>query len=96
MAEGRGIDVEIVVRGDAEAVRRKIALIKGIDSFEVLPLPSGECQVTVHGTHEDPREELARAIVRAGFGLRELHSRTLSLEDVFISLTTEEPQAWPD
>ena len=60
------------------------------------PLPSGECQVKVHGSREDPREDLAKAIVRAGFGLRELHSRTLSLEDVFISLTTEEPQSWPE
>ena len=96
MAEGRGIDVEMTVRGDAEAVRRKIALVQGLDTVEVVPLPNGECQVKVHGSQEDPREDLARAIVRAGFGLRELHSRTLSLEDVFISLTTEEPQAWPE
>ena len=95
MAEGRGIDVEMTVRGDAEAVRRKISLVKGLDTIEVEPLPDGECQVRVHGSREDPREDLARAVVRAGFGLRELHSRTLSLEDVFISLTTEEPQAWP-
>jgi len=96
MAEGRGIDVEMTVRGDAEAVRRKVALVKGLDTIEVTALPSGECQVKVHGSREDPREDLARAIVRAGFGLRELHSRTLSLEDVFISLTTEEPQPWPE
>ena len=96
MAEGRGIDVEMTVRGDPEAVRRKISLVKGLDTIEVEPLPDGECQVRVHGSREDPREDLARAVVRAGFGLRELHSRTLSLEDVFISLTTEEPQQWPE
>jgi hypothetical protein len=60
-------------------------------------LPSGECQVRVHSSGDDPREELARAVVKAGFGLRELHSRSLSLEDVFISLTTEEESpAWPE
>jgi ABC-2 type transport system ATP-binding protein len=96
MAEGRGIDVEMTVRGDSEAVRRKLSLVKGLDTIEVEPLPNGECQVRVHGSRDDPREDLARAIVRAGFGLRELHSRTLSLEDVFISLTTEEPQQWPE
>jgi ABC-2 type transport system ATP-binding protein len=96
MAEGRGIDVELTVRGDAEAIRRKVALVKGLDTIEVVPLANGECEVKVHGSNEDPREDLARAIVRAGFGLRELRSRSLSLEDVFISLTTEEPQAWPD
>jgi hypothetical protein len=40
----------------------------------------------------DLREELARAVVAAKFGLRELRSRALSLEDIFLQLTTEEPQ----
>ena len=44
MAEGRGIDVEMTVRGDAEAVRRKVALVKGLDTIEVTALPSGECR----------------------------------------------------
>jgi hypothetical protein len=46
--------------------------------------------VRVHSTAADPREEIARTIVRAGFGLREMSAQTLSLEDVFISLTTQE------
>jgi ABC-2 type transport system ATP-binding protein len=95
MSEGHGIDVEVTVRGDAEAVRAKLAAIKGLDSIEVTPLAGGECSVKVHSSGDDPREAIARAIVKGGFGLRELHSRTLSLEDVFISLTTEEPQSWP-
>ena len=36
------------------------------------------------------RDELARLVVGAGFGLRELQARTVSLEDVFLHLTTEE------
>ena len=95
MSAGHGIDIELTVRGDAEAVRTKLSGVKGVESVEVKPLAEGECSVRVHSTGADPREEIARAIVRAGFGLRELHSRTLSLEDVFISLTTEEPQQWP-
>jgi ABC-2 type transport system ATP-binding protein len=95
MSQGHGIDVELTVRGDAEAVRTKLSSVKGIESVEVTPLPEGECAVRVHSSGADPREDIARAIIRGGFGLRELHSRTLSLEDVFISLTTEEPQQWP-
>jgi ABC-2 type transport system ATP-binding protein len=95
MSEGHGVDVEMTVRGDSEAVLKKIKALKGLDSVQVTPLPEGECRVAVHSTGADPREELARVVVRAGFGLRELHSRSLSLEDVFISLTTEEPQSWP-
>ena len=39
----------------------------------------------------DRRQELARAVVEAGFGLRELRSVSRSLEDVFIQLVTSEP-----
>jgi hypothetical protein len=45
----------------------------------------------VEASKADMRDELARAVVEAGFGLRELQARTLSLEDVFMHLTTEEP-----
>jgi gliding motility-associated transport system ATP-binding protein len=96
MSEGHGVDVELTVRGDAEAVRRKLAAVKGLDSVEVVEHAGGDCIVRVHSSGADPREELARAVVRGGFGLRELHSRTLSLEDVFISLTTQEPQPWQE
>jgi ABC-2 type transport system ATP-binding protein len=96
MSEGHGVDVELTVRGDAEAVRKKLAAVKGLDSVEVVPHANGECLVRVHSSGADPREELARAVIKGGFGLRELHSRTLSLEDVFISLTTQEPASWQE
>jgi ABC-2 type transport system ATP-binding protein len=95
MSEGHGVDVEMTVRGDALAVAAKLRAVKGVTAVEVTPLEEGECRVSVHSAGGDPREDLARVVVRAGFGLRELHSRSLSLEDVFISLTTEEPQSWP-
>jgi ABC-2 type transport system ATP-binding protein len=37
----------------------------------------------------DPREELAAAVARNGWGLLELHAERLSLEDVFLKLTGE-------
>jgi gliding motility-associated transport system ATP-binding protein len=40
----------------------------------------------------DVRRELARAIIAGGWGLLELRPMRLSLEDVFLSLTTEERQ----
>ena len=38
----------------------------------------------------DVRRDLARAVVGSGFGLLELRSVRMSLEEVFLSLTTEE------
>jgi ABC-2 type transport system ATP-binding protein len=38
----------------------------------------------------DVRRELARAVIARGWGLLELRPMRMSLEDVFLSLTTEE------
>jgi len=38
----------------------------------------------------DPRRDVANAIVRGGWGLLELRPMRISLEDIFLSLTTEE------
>jgi ABC-2 type transport system ATP-binding protein len=38
----------------------------------------------------DIRRELARAVITSGWGLLELRPMRMSLEDVFLSLTTEE------
>jgi hypothetical protein len=59
-------------------------------------LPGDEHRVLVHSDGEDPREQLAKAVVGGGLGLLELRSRLLSLEDVFIQLVTDEERpAWP-
>ena len=39
---------------------------------------------------KDIRSDLARAIVQSGWGLLELQSASMSLEDIFIKLTTAE------
>ena len=38
----------------------------------------------------DVREAIAGQLVAAGFGLLGLHSQSMSLEDVFVRLVTEE------
>jgi len=47
----------------------------------------------------DVRRDLSRAVVTSGWGLLELRPMRMSLEDVFLSLTTEEvptPPPAPD
>jgi ABC-2 type transport system ATP-binding protein len=41
----------------------------------------------------DVRRELARAVITRGWGLLELRPVRMSLEDIFLSLTTEEAPA---
>jgi ABC-2 type transport system ATP-binding protein len=44
-------------------------------------------------TGRDVRRELARTVVNQGWGLLELRPMRMSLEDIFLSLTTDEPAA---
>ena len=46
-------------------------------------------------TGRDVRRELARAVVAQGWGLLELRPMRMSLEDIFLSLTTDETQTAP-
>ena len=49
------------------------------------------CEVeSAHG--HDVRRELARSVVSSGWGLLELRPMRISLEEIFLSLTTEETQ----
>ena len=41
----------------------------------------------------DVRRDLARAVISSGWGLLEMRPMRMSLEDVFLSLTTDETQA---
>jgi len=41
----------------------------------------------------DVRRDLARAVVNNGWGLLELRPMRMSLEDIFLSLTTDEAEA---
>ena len=83
------VEAELVVRGALDTVRERLAAVAGEGTVEVSRLPGGECRAVVTAA-TDLREELARAV--ADLGLLELRSRGATLEDVFIRLTTEEPE----
>jgi ABC-2 type transport system ATP-binding protein len=82
--------VNLQVRGDAAELPALLEQIPGITSttlkadgaleFEALP-------------GQDPCPQVARAIVEAGYDLLELQPVNMSLEDIFLQLTREEPGA---
>ncbi len=51
---------------------------------------AGEAFLITTAPGQDVRNPLAKAVVDGGFGLRELRSMDMSLEDVFLRLTNEE------
>jgi ABC-2 type transport system ATP-binding protein len=78
--------IDVVVGGDARRAKdilMQIAGIKGVDA-------SGNTLTIDSEKDRDLRAEVARKIVEAGLDLLELHTRSMSLEDVFLKLVTVE------
>jgi ABC-2 type transport system ATP-binding protein len=84
--------IAITVDGPPEAIQEKIQSIDGVLSIQATgenpgkpPSFSVECRL-----NSDLRPELAKTIVSQGWGLFEMRGVSMSLEDVFINLTTQE------
>jgi len=79
-AQGPADDMQRALQNIAGVVRVNPADVRGdVSSFDVDT-----------ETGADVRREVAAAIVRSGWGLLELRPMRMSLEDIFLSLTTEE------
>ena len=83
-------EVELLVQGHGPQIKTRIGSLDGVETVTMAPAGEGLWRVRLTVSRQDMPDELARAVVEAGFGLRELHARTVSLEDVFLQLTTEE------
>jgi len=76
---------------DATAVLRRVA---GVSRVVEADRREGIVGYEVEGEHgRDIRRDLARAVVGGGWGLLELRPMRMSLEEVFLSLTTEDIDA---
>jgi len=89
-----GVGYELEVEGNTNQVRERLQSIPGVKTVEVMPaeLPVDRCKVTVMAQPEAQLSgrEIAAAIVHADLGLFEMRRVQVSLEDVFLQLTTEE------
>ena len=82
--------VLVTVEGPAAAIIEKFQRVGGVNWVE--PRESSDSRVTleVHSEKEkDVRAELARATVESGWKLYELKTSGLSLEEIFLKLTTQ-------
>ncbi len=86
----------IEVRGPAEAIKESITKIPEVISVKSMPA-DGLVRLEVEvAAGRDLREQLARQIVKAGWGLLELRRAGASLEEVFVQLTTTEEEEQKD
>jgi gliding motility-associated transport system ATP-binding protein len=80
--------VSIRVQGDGDGLEKIINKISGVG--KVSAIDEGAVEVE-SSPGKDLRPVIARDVVKAGFNLLELKRIDLSLEDIFIQLTREEP-----
>jgi ABC-2 type transport system ATP-binding protein len=89
-----GERVRLQVRGSAESLRDSIASIAGVRSVEVTSGADGLSNAEIESeSGADLRAQIASRVVNNGFDLLEMRAVNLSLEDIFMQLTTEEQAA---
>jgi ABC-2 type transport system ATP-binding protein len=85
---GRSHEIEVTVRGEAAAVEAALRDIEGVEEVRIVGDDPEFVDAIVITSRADLTEELSRALVQAGFGLQEVQTRTLSLEDIFLKATS--------
>ena len=84
--------IHVDVRGDGASVRSALQPIEGITKLEINPQDyAGHLQLVIESAQgRDIRSQIAARLVERGIELYELRAVSLSLEDIFLQLTTEE------
>jgi gliding motility-associated transport system ATP-binding protein len=81
---------------DSAAVERQLARVKGVSRVAFHgPRQNHLCAEVESSGDRSIRSELARTVVEAGWDLHELRPSAMSLEEIFLQLTREEPTAPP-
>jgi ABC-2 type transport system ATP-binding protein len=89
-----GTRYELEVEGEFDVVQPLLQALAGVQSVVALPLadaPEHRYRIRVESqAGTDPGRSIAATIVEAGLGLYQMRRTQISLEDVFLQLTTEE------
>jgi ABC-2 type transport system ATP-binding protein len=79
----------VQVKGDDDGLGKAVEKIKSVVNVEKKEDGTWEIEAA---PGKDTRPAVARALVQGGYDLLELRSLDLSLEDIFLQLTREEPE----
>jgi ABC-2 type transport system ATP-binding protein len=86
-----GERISVEVQGPAAEVMSKLKAMDGVVEVRKVGETDGRQRLQIESElRKDIRSDLARMIVQSGWGLYELQSASMSLEDIFLKLTTAE------
>jgi ABC-2 type transport system ATP-binding protein len=85
-----GNRVSLRVRGDASTLIPELAAVPGVQTIN----PDGQDMLSIETSPAmDPRPEVARLVIKRGLDLLEMHTASMSLEEIFLELTRDEQDA---
>ena len=83
--------IKLEVRGPTRDVGARLRQIRGVQRVTQESATNGKGRFLLEcATGQDLREEIAKAVVQSGWGLMELQPVGMSLEEIFLKLTTKE------
>ncbi|MBI4320444.1 MAG: ABC transporter ATP-binding protein [Chloroflexi bacterium] len=82
--------VELEVRGPKDAVARRLRGVPGVLHVETEGVDGRHRYFVECAVNKDLREQLAAVVVNEGWGLLQLRALGMSLEEIFLKLTTKE------
>jgi ABC-2 type transport system ATP-binding protein len=87
-----GQKIRLEVQAPPDALRPALSQVPGVSHVSVEALPGSDHSIVTIETAQgsDTRSQVAAAIVRNGWALFELRGVSLSLEDIFLELTTDD------
>jgi ABC-2 type transport system ATP-binding protein len=86
-----GERVTLEIAGPMDDVVARLSALSGVREATAVGLGDGRCRVEVSaGDGGDVRPLLASTVVGAGWNLFQMQSSTMSLEDIFLKLTTDD------
>jgi ABC-2 type transport system ATP-binding protein len=82
--------IALQVSGDGAALTQALSAVPGVQSVHAVAAGRYEIEAA---EGQDVRAQVAAAVVKGGWGLLELARAGMSLEEIFLQLTREEPAA---
>ena len=79
------------IQGPASEISSQLKKTPGVVDVRTVEGSDGRHRFQIEGElRKEIRSDLARTVVQNGWGLYELQAATMSLEDIFLKLTTAE------
>jgi ABC-2 type transport system ATP-binding protein len=89
----RGQELVVKLGGPVEEILTSLGSIEGVTSIQEIERSDSEVTLSVQGVRGKPiGKEINALAYRGGWDLRELQSRVLSMEEIFLKLVTQEKE----